>query len=114
MDRPGFRFLADFPQVEVGPFRFLVGERIRTVSASSNRIGDLDFPKSKTTATVFQFENGAIAQTAISYEVRWPKSGQPEAHFLLAASRGVVYGKKVKLDEGDWVERGQLPLRPVC
>ena len=86
---------------EVDLIRFLVGQPITSVSACSNRLGDLDFPKSKTTATVFQFTGGAIGQTAICYETHWPRGDQPPHHFLLAATGGVVYGTQVKLDEGD-------------
>ena len=86
---------------EVDLLRFLAGRRITAVSAASNRLGDLDFPKCKTTATVFQFEGGAVGQTAISYEAHWPAGGRPPEHFLLVASRGVVSGSQVKLDDGE-------------
>ena len=93
---------------EVDLIRFLIGRPIKTVSASSNRLGELEFPKSKTTATVLQFEGGAIGQTAVCYEVHWPKRDQPADHFLLAASKGVVYGSQYKLDDGDGWE--DLPV----
>jgi predicted dehydrogenase len=83
---------------EVDLIRHLVGRPILTVSACSNRLGGLEFPKSKTTATVIQFEGGAIGQTAISYEALFPAKDRPENRFLLVASGGVVYGTKVRLD----------------
>ena len=86
---------------EVDLIRFLIGQPITSVSACSNRLGDLEFPKSKTTATVFQFAGGAIGQTAICYEAHWPKGAQPGHHFLLVASRGVVYGSQYKSDDSD-------------
>jgi predicted dehydrogenase len=90
---------------EVDLIRFLVGRPIRTVSASSNRLGGLEFPKSKTTATVVQFEGGAIGQTAISYEARFPAKDRPENRFLLVASEGVVHGTRVHRDgEEGWQE----------
>ncbi len=87
---------------EVDLLRFFAAKPILTVAAASNRLGDLDFPKSKTTATVFQFEGGAIGQTAISYEAHWPAK-QPPAHFLLVGAHGVVLDDKVRTDrDDDW------------
>lgn len=63
----------------------------------------MEFPLSKTTATVIQFKGGAVGQTAVSYEAHWPKGGQPKDHFLVVASMGVVFGDQYKLDaDGEW------------
>lgn len=86
---------------ELDLVRFLVGQTITTVSAASNGLGHLNFPKSKTTATVLQFAGGAIGQTAICYEAHWPKGARYTHHFLLVASRGVVLNDKVKCDDAD-------------
>lgn len=96
---------------EVDLLRFLVDRPIETVSALSNRLGGLDFPEAKTTATVFGFEGGAIGQTAVSYEAHWPEGGRPDDHLLLVATKGVVLGRKVKRDQDEgWRD---LPRDPI-
>ena len=83
---------------EIDLLRFLAGRPIKSISAFSNRLGDMEFPLSKTTATVIQFEGGAIGQTAVSYEAHWPKGGQPKSFFQIVCTMGVVYGDRYKLD----------------
>jgi predicted dehydrogenase len=102
---------------EVDLIRFLVAQPILTVSASSNRLGNLQFPKSKTTATVLQFKGGAIGQTMISYEVLWPEGAQAPHHFLLAATRGVVHGTHYRTEEtARWIDlpRDQSEIQTGC
>lgn len=96
---------------EVDLLRFLIDRPIETISASSNRLGGLDFPEAKTTATVFGFEGGAVGQTAVSYEAHWPEGGRPDDHLLLVATRGVVFGRQVKRDQDEgWQD---LPRDPI-
>ena len=92
---------------EVDLLRFLVGRPLLGVSAVGNRIGSMEFPADKTTATVLRFEGGVIGQTAVSYECHWPKD-RPAEHFLLVASGGVVSGGKVARDGRDGWE--ELPV----
>jgi predicted dehydrogenase len=88
---------------EVDLLRFMVARPITSICAYGNRLGTMEFPKDKTTATIFQFEGGAIGQTAVSYECHWPQGRQPDHHFLLVATRGVVHGSRVSLDgNGGW------------
>jgi len=89
---------------EVDLLRFLVGQPLLAVSGVGNRLGGMQFPADKTTATVLRFEGGVIGQTAVSYECHWPKE-RPAEHFLLVASRGVVSGARVARDGRDgWDE----------
>ena len=83
---------------EVDMLRFLVNKPILSVSARGNRLGTLEFPQDKTTATVIQFEGGAIGQTAVSYEAHWPRDGGQLDHFLLVATGGVVRGRRYAID----------------
>ena len=93
---------------DVDMVRFLVGRPIESVGACGNRLGTLAFPRDKTTATVIQFEGGAIGQTAVSYEAHWPRGGRGLDHFLLVATRGIVQGRRVSIDGGPgWVD---LPM----
>ena len=61
---------------EVDLVRYLVGKPITSVSAYSNRMGTLSFPKDKTTAALFQFEGGTVGQVTVTYEAHWPRGGQ--------------------------------------
>lgn len=90
---------------EVDMLRFLINRSILSVSARGNRLGTLEFPKDKTTATVIQFEGGAIGQTAVSYEAHWPRDEGLLSHFLLVATRGVVHGRRFSIDGGPgWID----------
>ena len=87
---------------EVDLLRFLIGRPILSVSAYSNRLGDLSFPKDKTTAAVYQFDGGAIGQVTVTYEARWPPlDGSIDDHFRLVASKGMVVGNKVTWNGAD-------------
>jgi predicted dehydrogenase len=92
---------------EVDLLRFLVGRPLLGVSAVGNRIGTMQFPADKTTATVLRFDGGVIGQTAVSYECHWP-GDRPAEHFLLVASRGVVSGGRVARDGREGWE--ELPI----
>ncbi len=83
---------------EVDLLRFLIGRPIKSVSAYGNRLGSMEFPKDKTTATVFQFEGGAIGQTAVSYECHWPEGDKPSDHVLLIGTKSVVHGRRFAVD----------------
>ena len=93
---------------DVDMLRFLIGRPILSVGACGNRLGALAFPRDKTTATVIQFEGGAIGQAAVSYEAHWPRGGRGLDHFLLVATRGIVQGRRVSIDGGaGWAD---LPM----
>ena len=96
---------------EVDLLRFLIGRRIKSVSAYGNRLGSMEFPRDKTTAAVFQFEGGAIGQTAVSYECHWPSAGKPNDHLLLVGTKGVVHGRQFAFDGGSGWE--ELPMDEV-
>lgn len=83
---------------DVDMLRFLIDRPILAVAASGNRLGSLAFPLDKTTATVVQFEGGAIGQTAVSYEAHWPRGESRQDLFLLVATRGVVQGSRYAID----------------
>jgi len=87
---------------EVDLVRHLIGRPIVSVSAYSNRLGTMDFPKDKTTAVLFRFEGDAIGQVTVTYEAHWPR-GRADDHFLLIATKGVIQGNRVGRDgAGDW------------
>ena len=55
------------------------------------------------TLTLRNHFHRADHKVTVTYEAHWPKKGQPEAHFLLVAAHGVVFGRKVRLDDTeDW------------
>jgi len=89
---------------EVDLVRYLVGKPITSVSAFSNRMGSLSFPKDKTTAALFQFEDGTVGQVTVTYEAHWPggpRGGQIDDHFRLVASKGMIIGNQVAQDGRD-------------
>ena len=75
---------------DVDLVRYLVGRPIESVTAYSNRLGDMAFPASKTTVALFQFEGGAIGEAMVSYETRWPKGGARGNLFRLIGTGGIV------------------------
>lgn len=83
---------------EVDLLRFLIGKPIKTVTAFSNRLGTLDFPKDKTTSALFQFEGGIIGQVTVTYEAHWPRGARPDDHFRLVGTRGLIVGDRVGRD----------------
>ncbi|MCZ6632768.1 MAG: Gfo/Idh/MocA family oxidoreductase [bacterium] len=83
---------------EVDLVRFLMDRPIVSVSAYSNRIGTLKFPKDKTTAALFQFEGDAVGQVTVTYEAHWPKGKRLDDHFRLVGTRGLVVGDQVGRD----------------
>ncbi|MGA1195523.1 MAG: Gfo/Idh/MocA family protein [Candidatus Latescibacterota bacterium] len=83
---------------EVDLLRFLIGKPIKAVTAFSNRLGSLDFPKDKTTSAIFQFEGNVIGQVTVTYEAHWPKGPQIDDHFRLVGTRGLIVGNQVGRD----------------
>jgi predicted dehydrogenase len=86
---------------EVDLLRHLIGRPIRSVSAYSNCLGTLEFPKDKTTAALFQFEGGAIGQVTVTYEAHWANAGAIDDHFRLVGTKGMVVGFRVARDGRD-------------
>lgn len=91
---------------EVDLMRFLVGRPVTSVSAYSNRMGTLEFPKDKTTSAIFQFEGGTVGQVTVTYEAHWPKGGGAiDDHFRLVGSKGMIVGGRVARDgQEGWEE----------
>lgn len=89
---------------EVDLLRYLIDTPIVSVSAYSNRLGTLEFPKDKTTAAIYQFEGGTIGQVTVTYEAHWPGRGkQIDDHFRLIGSQGIIVGNQVAKDgQADW------------
>lgn len=87
---------------EVDLTRFMVGKPIEQVTAFSNRLGPLEFPKDKTTAALFAFDGGAVGQVTVTYEAHPAKGPRPEDHFRLIGTKGMAYGDRVGTDGGDW------------
>jgi len=86
---------------EVDLLRHLIARPIESVSACSNRLGDLDFPKDTTTAALFRFEGGAVGQVTVTYEAHWPKAGIIDDHFRLVARNGLIIGLRAARDGRD-------------
>jgi predicted dehydrogenase len=83
---------------EVDLLRFLINRPIVAVTAFSNRIGSLEFPKDKTTSALYQFEGDAVGQVTVTYEAHWPKGARQDDHFRLVGTRGMVVGDQVGRD----------------
>ncbi len=98
---------------EVDLLRHLIARPIESVSAYSNRLGDLDFPKDKTTAALFRFAGDAIGQVTVTYEAHWPKAGVIDDHFRLVGTKGLIVGLQAARDGRDeWedIPRDQEPI----
>jgi predicted dehydrogenase len=95
---------------EVDLLRHLIGAPIESVSAYSNRLGTLEFPKDKTTAALFRFVGGAVGQVTVTYEAHWPRAGAIDDHFRLVGTKGLVVGLRVARDGRD--EWDDLPSDP--
>lgn len=91
---------------QVDLVRYLVGEPVASVMAYANRLGDMAFPKDKTTAALFSFPSGAIGQVTVTYEAHWPPSHRVDGHaFRLIGTRGVIMGDRMAVDGVDaWTE----------
>jgi myo-inositol 2-dehydrogenase/D-chiro-inositol 1-dehydrogenase len=86
---------------EVDELRHLVGSDIIAVAAFGNRIGDMEFPKDKTTAAIFKFRNGAVGQVTVTYVAK-PKLGRSEeGNFLLTGTQGGVVGSRFARNGSD-------------
>lgn len=83
---------------EVDLLRFLIGKPIQSVTAFSNRLGGLDFPKDKTTSALYQFEGGVIGQVTVTYEAHWPKGPRQDDHFRLVGTRGIIVSDQIGRD----------------
>lgn len=83
---------------EVDLLRFLIGKPLQSVTALSNRLGSLAFPKDKTTSALFQFEGDIIGQVTVTYEAHWPKGIRPDDHFRLVGTRGLIVGDQIGRD----------------
>lgn len=88
---------------EVDLTRHLVGRPLLAVSAFANRLGDLDFPKDKTTAALFRFEGDVVGQVTVTYEGRWPRGKYVDDHLRILGTTGSVFGNRVFREGGeDW------------
>ena len=83
---------------EVDLMRHLVGRPIRSVSALSNRLGTLAFPRAKTTAALDRVEGDVIGQVTVTYEAHRKPGGPRDTDFHLVGTRGVVAGGRVTWD----------------
>jgi len=98
---------------EVDLLRHLIARPIESISAYSNRLGDLDFPKDTTTAALFRFEGGAIGQVTVTYEAHWPEAGIIDDHFRLVGAKGLVVGLRAARDgreEWENIPRDREPI----
>jgi predicted dehydrogenase len=94
---------------EVDLTRHYVGRPIEAVSAFSNRLGDLVFPKDKTTAALFQFEGDTVAQVTVTYEGQQPRSHRLDDHFRAIGTAGTIMGDKLyRVGEEDWEDLSEL------
>lgn len=98
---------------EVDMVRYLVGKPIVSVSAYSNRLGTLSFPKDKTTAALFQFEGDTIGQVTVTYEAHWPKGSQIDDHFRLIGTKGIIVGSQVARDGRDGWDALPVDRSPI-
>lgn len=83
---------------EVDLARHLFDRPLDSVFAYSNRLGNLEFPRDKTTSALFRFAGGGIAQVTVTYEAHWPEGGSIDDHFRLVGTRGIVVGDRVARD----------------
>jgi predicted dehydrogenase len=90
---------------EVDLTRHLVLREIQTVAAFANRLGDLDFPKDKTTSAQFLFEGGIVGQVTVTYEGRWPAGKFIDDHLRILGTKGSIFGNKIYREgQSDWEE----------
>ena len=88
---------------EVDLTRHLVGRPIHKVSAFANRLGELEFPKDKTTAAQFLFDDDIIGQVTVTYEGRWPKGKSLDDHLRILGSTGSIFGNRIfREGQDDW------------
>ena len=88
---------------EVDLTRHYVGRPITAVSAFSNRLGGLEFPKDKTTAALFQFEGDIVGQVTVTYEGQQPRGHRLDDHFRAIGTEGTIFGDQVyRVGEEDW------------
>lgn len=88
---------------EVDLARHYAGQPVASVCAFANRLGDLEFPRDKTTSALFQFTGGVVGQVTVTYEARWPRSKALDDKFRLVASAGMIVGDQVYREGAeDW------------
>ena len=100
---------------EVDLTRHLVNRPLRSVSAFANRLGDLDFPKDKTTAAIFDFDGDIVGQVTVTYEGRWPSGKAIDDHLRILGTKGSIFGNKVfREGSNTWeeieVEKGEISI----
>ena len=83
---------------EVDMVRYFINRPIVAVTAFSNRLGSLDFPKDKTTAALYQFEGDVVGQVTVTYEAHWPKGPRHDDYLRLVGTRGMIVGDQVARD----------------
>jgi len=98
---------------EVDLVRTLVQRPIISVSAFANRLGELDFPKDKTTAALFRFADDIVGQVTVTYEGRAPARKAIDDHLRILGTKGSIFGNKVYREGAeDWetipVEPGEI------
>ncbi len=94
---------------EVDLTRHYVQRPIEAVSAFSNKLGDLDFPRDKTTAALFRFEGDVVGQVTVTYESQQPRSHRLDDHFRVIGTTGTIMGDKVyRVGEDDWEDLSGL------
>jgi predicted dehydrogenase len=85
--------------------RHIVGKNIRSVAGFSNRLGELDFPKDKTTSAQFLFDGDIVGQVIVTYEGRWPARKFIDDHLRILGTKGSVFGNRIYTEgQEDWKE----------
>ena len=77
---------------EVDLTRHIAGKDIRSVAGFSNQLGELGFPKDKTTS-------------AVTYEGRWPARKFIDDHLRILRTKSSVFGNRIYTEgQDDWKE----------
>jgi predicted dehydrogenase len=93
---------------EVDLTRHIVGKEIRSVAAFANRLGDLDFPKDKTTSAQFLFDGDIVGQVTVTYEGRWPAGKFIDDHLRILGTKGSVFGNRIYREGQE--DREEIPI----
>ena len=94
---------------EVDLVRHYAGLPVESVCAFANRLGNLEFPRDKTTSALFQFAGGVVGQVTVTYEARWPRSNFFDDTFRVVASAGMIVGPHVYREGAeDWEDLSGL------
>lgn len=90
---------------EVDLTRHIVGKEIQSVAGFSNRLGELNFPKGKTTSAQFLFDGDIVGQVTVTYEGRWPAGKFIDDHLRILGTKGSVFGNMIYTEgQRDWKE----------